>query len=134
MIACSSTPIPRSRWRKGLLWAALFVAAGSAAADYAVWHARKRQALAVVADLGGRAGGIGGWPLGEELVISFNRDLTDEEIQRLAILNSLAGRRHYVGVGLPPGNLSGDRRAWIELVLSRCHVCSTDPNQRDGPR
>jgi hypothetical protein len=128
MTTSASALTPRTRWRKRVVWAAVLLVVAVASSDFAQWHVRKQRALDVVFELGGRAGSIGGWPLGEEIVITFERELTDEDFQRLAILNTLSGR-HYVGVHLADGNLSDTRLAWIQEILSNCHVHRQDRGQ-----
>ena len=110
----------RFRWRTAI-WVVAITAAAVVCTDYAAFHARKRRALAVVAELGGRAGSIGGWPIGEENAISFRRNLTDEELERLAILNTL-GWRHHVSIGFYDCDLPDDRLAQIQAMLGNCDV------------
>jgi hypothetical protein len=117
----TSTSKPGGRWPVRLGCTLLLVALVAGYTDYAVFHARKRQAIAVVAELGGRAGSIGGWPLGEENRIEFRRSLDDDELQRLAILNSLP-RRNWVGVAFIDCDLSEARIEEIRGILWRCHV------------
>ncbi len=61
-------------------------------ADYYAWKARKTVAMEVVSDLGGKAFGLGGWPLRQEFNIKFTRPLTPEELDRLTVLNLLPPR------------------------------------------
>jgi len=85
--------------------------------------------MMVVSDLGGRAGSLNGWPLGKEYIIAFTRPLTDAEIERLSVLNSLSGR-DYVAVAfncdLTPLQLETAQR-----VLSDCRVFQQDARFRE---
>lgn len=65
--------------------------------DYQRYHAKIDRAMTVVAELGGRAGSLLDWPFGREYAISFDRPLTNDELERLSAVNTLQGR-HYVGV------------------------------------
>jgi len=88
--------------------------------DYQRYHAQLDQAMAVVAELKGRAGSLLDWPFGKELVISFDRPLTDSELKRLSILNSLQGRHHvrvFFRCALTPQQLTAAQKA-----LSKCYV------------
>jgi len=90
------------------------------AVDYLLCARRRSQTLAVVANHGGHVGGIGGWPIGAEKVISFERALTEAELKDLAILNDLVGRDHvsvYFNCELTP-----QQAAMARSRLSECHV------------
>jgi hypothetical protein len=88
--------------------------------DYTSYHARNRRAMAVVKDLGGSAGSLMDWPFGKEIRIAFSRSLADAELERLTVLNSLAGR-DFVGVmfncELSTEQLGSARRALPECVV-----------------
>ncbi|MEN6497137.1 MAG: hypothetical protein ABFD16_22815 [Thermoguttaceae bacterium] len=120
----------RVGWRIWLWGALLFVIAASGI-DYYRFHASTREALAVVFDLGGWAGSIGGWPFGEENRIVFRRALSDEEIQRLHVLNSLArSMRHHVVISFQD-SLPADRLAAVQRILSDCHVRQPSNEHRE---
>jgi hypothetical protein len=112
---------PRSRWRVRLTWAAAILVLALVLGDYVTYQAAKQQALAVVFEIGGKAGSIGGWPFGEEDVITFQRDLSADELQRLTVLNRLSGRHHTV-LYFKDCKLSESRMAEIRRQLSGCQV------------
>lgn len=88
--------------------------------DYQRYHAQLDRAMAVVSDLEGRAGSLLDWPFGRDMVISFERPLSGEELERLAVLNSLQGR-HNVSVffrcQLTPQQLTAAKAALPDLSV-----------------
>lgn len=102
---------------------------GFVAFDYVSYHSRGRRAMTVVSDLGGRAGSISGWPSGKEYFIASSGPLTDAELERLSVLNSLSGR-DYVTVAfscdLTPLQLGAAQR-----TLSECRVFQQDETIRE---
>jgi hypothetical protein len=92
-------PIRRRVTIRRLFLALLAIFLVIAALDYASYQVRHRRAISIVANLGGRAGSLMGWPLGKEIIISFARPLTDDELRQLSVLNSLP-RRDYVNARL----------------------------------
>lgn len=100
-----------------------------AVVDYGMFRSRDRRARGVVAELGGRGGSIGGWPIGKEYVIAFTRPLDDDELRRLAALNELAGKRFYFGIHFRNSSISDERLAEFREMLSGCHVSCHDVKQ-----
>lgn len=88
--------------------------------DYISYHARLRRALNSVFDVGGRAGSLGSWPLGQVLRIKFERPLNAEELHKISVLNELR-RRHLVGV-MFDCDMTPQQSQQSRDVLHRCHV------------
>jgi len=112
-----------------MILAVLAVLSCVVAFDYISYHARNRRAMAVVADLEGRAGSLLGWPMGKEYIVTFSRPLTDEELKRLSVLNSLAGR-DYVAVAFKC-DLTPQQLATARQVLSECRVYQPEARLRE---
>jgi hypothetical protein len=85
--------------------------------------------MVVVSELDGRAGSLLGWPFGKEYIITFSRPLTDDELERLSVLNSLAGR-DYVAVAFNC-DLTPQELKTAQHVLSECHVYQPDTRFRE---
>lgn len=88
--------------------------------DYISYHAKLNSTLREVVVLNGHYSSLTDWPFGKELHISFDRPLTSDELQKLAVLNSLSSR-HFVVVyfycDLESGQLDEVRSA-----LTQCGV------------
>ncbi|UUO06685.1 hypothetical protein M4951_25500 [Blastopirellula sp. J2-11] len=90
-----------------------------ATVDHYQYEAHGKRRSAIVSEFGGRTGSLMGWPWGKEVMISLPRPLSDEELQRLAILNT-AGR-DYVSVWFQC-ELTDEQLQVAKQVLSRCGV------------
>jgi hypothetical protein len=104
--------------------------------DYLTFHDRERQISMVVEHLGGKGGGIGGWPLGIEHCVTFSRPLTDSELKQLASLAPIhQSRRHYISVYFKNWNPSekqlGEARAILQAIPA--HWLPSDPQREDRP-
>ncbi|MCH7727254.1 MAG: hypothetical protein IH991_12355 [Planctomycetes bacterium] len=107
----------------------LVVFIGFAAFDYVTYESRSRRATKVVNDLEGRSGSIGGWPFNKEYYITFGHPLTDAELDRLVVLNSLANR-DYVAVVFKC-DLTPDQLAIARRALSQCRVSQFQSTERE---
>jgi hypothetical protein len=63
---------------------AVAIACVIATVDYVSFDRACREAVAASIELGGRPSSIGGWPMGREFVIRFDRPPTDDALRRLA--------------------------------------------------
>lgn len=89
-----------SRNSRKFLWTALLVGCCLLVFDYWRFEADARQISAVTLQLGGRAGPIGGWPWGREFALSFDAELSEQQLQVLdeAVPDS---RRIHVSAYIP---------------------------------
>lgn len=105
-----------------VLYASVILLIIAGIVDYQRYHAKIDRAMTVVSELGGRAGSLLDWPFGREYAISFDRPLTDDELERLSVVNSLQGR-HYVSVffrcQLSPEELEAARKALPDCAVGQ---------------
>lgn len=107
-------------WLRRFLGVILVTAGAYAVFDYYRYEQSREHALSEVKDLGGRAYSIGGWPIGTEQLLIFDRPLSVEELERLAIWNQLA-KRDYVRV-LLHRDLTEAQWEMFRKSLRNCHV------------
>ncbi|HBO46411.1 MAG TPA: hypothetical protein DD670_21280 [Planctomycetaceae bacterium] len=89
-----SAPRHYSRTRQILLLTVVIIAV--ACVDFLGFTAEGENLKAVLSDLGCRSSGsLGGWPMGQEHRIAFDRPLTDDEIARLAAAMAQCRRRYF---------------------------------------
>jgi hypothetical protein len=67
-----------------------------AIADY-LWFEKSCDGIVAISnELGGPAFSIGGWPIGREFQLRFDRPLSDEDVQRLAAADPESRRVHII--------------------------------------
>ena len=108
----------RSRWLCfGLAIAVIWFCVREARNEIAI-----RRAFPVVRVLGGRIGSLPLWPIGCEYAISFHgREFTDDELQRLAVLNELPDR-NYISITFSDTNLTAEHIPKLQKLLPRCSI------------
>ena len=76
--------------------------------DYWRFESDVRQIITVTSQLGGRAGSIGGWPWGQEFALSFDTELSEQQLQLLdaAVPDS---SRFYVSAFIPVSEVDSAR-------------------------
>ena len=114
-------------WLRRLVGGILVTAGAYAVFDYYRYEQSRERALVVAKELGGRPYSIGGWPIGTEQLIVFDRPLSDAELERLAVWNQLA-KRDYVRVFLHR-DLTEPQFEMFRQALWNCHV----KRQRHAP-
>jgi hypothetical protein len=62
--------------------------------DYWRFEGDARQIITVTSQLGGRAGSIGGWPWGREFALSFDAELSEQQLQLLDAAVADSSRIH----------------------------------------
>ncbi|QDU74207.1 hypothetical protein Pan97_12120 [Bremerella volcania] len=125
-------PASQRRWLRVryAIYAVVILAIVLGVIDYQRYHAQLDRAMAVVYQLEGRAGSILDWPFGREMVVTFERSLTSEELERLGILNSLQGR-HVISVWFRC-QMTPQQLAAAQAALPDLNVRQVDDQSPDG--
>ena len=64
--------------------------------DYWMFHSTQNEIKSAVSKLDGKMGSLMGWPFGIENVFSFQQELSDEQLDSLAVLDSKKYRNYVI--------------------------------------
>jgi len=87
--------------------------------DYVLVRSNEHRLSSTVSQLGGRMGSLPAWPLGAEYRITFERALSDRELERLKIANRMRGS---VSIAFRNCDLSEPERTNARKALPACHL------------